>query len=194
MSESYLGETAAQGKNMHVAGTGVNGKVCAWLQQAQDPDSCTQGIFIWKTFKLREYMTQIKCFCIGLWFLALYCLYSCLELNRCQTDLNDLKRLVQKMQTLELGKAVSNGELKRIISMQVKRTVYILNAILNYLRLRIIYRVDAWLVLYVQMTESLTWKAQEEIWQDMGTLSYTWNGKSDILGANINFSLPLMLI
>ncbi|KAB5555566.1 hypothetical protein PHYPO_G00035650 [Pangasianodon hypophthalmus] len=82
MSDSYPGDVAAQSEDLHVADTGVNGKVCAWLQTAQDPDSCTQ------------------------------------ELNRCQTDLNDLNRLVQKLHTLELDKAVSNGELKRIISMQ----------------------------------------------------------------------------
>ncbi|XP_060795878.1 oxysterol-binding protein-related protein 7 [Neoarius graeffei] len=40
------------------------------------------------------------------------------ELNRCQIDLNDLNCLVQKLHTLELGKTVNNGELKRIISMQ----------------------------------------------------------------------------
>ncbi|XP_060714637.1 oxysterol-binding protein-related protein 7 isoform X2 [Tachysurus vachellii] len=82
MPDSYLGDMAAQSEDLHGADTGVNGKVCAWLQHAQDPDSCTQ------------------------------------ELNRCQTDLSDLNQLVQKLHTLELGKAVSNGELKRIISMQ----------------------------------------------------------------------------
>ncbi|XP_053367239.1 oxysterol-binding protein-related protein 7 isoform X1 [Clarias gariepinus] len=80
--DSYLGDTAAQSEDLDVTDTGVNGKVCAWLQQAQDPDSCTQ------------------------------------ELNRCQIELNDLNRLVQKLHNLELDKAVSNGELKRIISMQ----------------------------------------------------------------------------
>uniref|UniRef100_A0AAR2KA44 Oxysterol-binding protein n=1 Tax=Pygocentrus nattereri TaxID=42514 RepID=A0AAR2KA44_PYGNA len=64
------------------ANPGVNGKVSAWLQHAQDPDSCTQ------------------------------------ELNRCQIDLNDLNRLVQKLHCLESGQAFSNGELQRIISMQ----------------------------------------------------------------------------
>lgn len=60
--------------------------------------------------------------------LALYCLHSCPELTRCQIDLNDLKWLVQKLHTLEIGKAVSNGELKRIISMQVKRPYHSLIA------------------------------------------------------------------
>lgn len=46
MSDSYLGDVAAQTEDLHVADTGVNGKVCAWLQQAHDPDSCTQGILI----------------------------------------------------------------------------------------------------------------------------------------------------
>ncbi|TSK14726.1 Oxysterol-binding protein-related protein 6 [Bagarius yarrelli] len=82
MSGSYRGETADQSEDMHVADTSVNRKVCAWLQQAQDHDNCTQ------------------------------------ELNRCQMELNDLNRMVQKLHTLEFGKAVSNGELKRIISMQ----------------------------------------------------------------------------
>lgn len=45
MSDSYLGDTAARSEDLHGADTGVNGKVCAWLQHAQDPDSCTQGIF-----------------------------------------------------------------------------------------------------------------------------------------------------
>uniref|UniRef100_A0A3P8ZQY9 Oxysterol-binding protein n=1 Tax=Esox lucius TaxID=8010 RepID=A0A3P8ZQY9_ESOLU len=42
------------------------------------------------------------------------------ELNRCQLDLSELNRLVQKLQMLEGGQqAFSNGELQRIISMQV---------------------------------------------------------------------------
>lgn len=45
MSDSYLGDMAARSEDLHGADTGVNGKVCAWLQHAQDPDSCTQGIF-----------------------------------------------------------------------------------------------------------------------------------------------------
>lgn len=44
--DSYLGDTAAQSEDLDVTDTGVNGKVCAWLQQAQDPDSCTQGILV----------------------------------------------------------------------------------------------------------------------------------------------------
>ncbi|XP_010864526.1 oxysterol-binding protein-related protein 7 isoform X1 [Esox lucius] len=41
------------------------------------------------------------------------------ELNRCQLDLSELNRLVQKLQMLEGGQqAFSNGELQRIISMQ----------------------------------------------------------------------------
>lgn len=44
MSDPNLGDMAAQTDDLHVADPGVNGKVCAWLQQAQDPDSCTQGI------------------------------------------------------------------------------------------------------------------------------------------------------
>lgn len=61
---------------------------------------------------------------------TVYYVYSCSELNRCQIELNDLNRLVQKLHNLELDKAVSNGELKRIISMQVKKTIHNLNAML----------------------------------------------------------------
>ncbi|XP_036427633.1 oxysterol-binding protein-related protein 7 [Colossoma macropomum] len=82
ISGSYLADVAAQSTDLPSANPGVNGKVSAWLQQAQDPDSCTQ------------------------------------ELNRCQIDLNDLNRLVQKLHCLESGQAFSNGELQRIISMQ----------------------------------------------------------------------------
>lgn len=46
MSDSYLGDMAAQSEDLHVADTGVSGKVCAWLQQAEDRDSCTHGILI----------------------------------------------------------------------------------------------------------------------------------------------------
>lgn len=42
-----------------------------------------------------------------------------LELNRCQLELNELHRLVQKLHSLESGQAVNNGDLQRIISMQV---------------------------------------------------------------------------
>ncbi|KAK1793975.1 hypothetical protein P4O66_010878 [Electrophorus voltai] len=41
------------------------------------------------------------------------------ELNRCQTDLSDLKLLVQKLHSLDSGQAANNGELQRIHSMQV---------------------------------------------------------------------------
>ena len=41
------------------------------------------------------------------------------ELNRCQMDLSELNRLVQRLQTLETGQVFSNGDLQRIISMQV---------------------------------------------------------------------------
>uniref|UniRef100_A0A4W4ENQ5 Oxysterol-binding protein n=1 Tax=Electrophorus electricus TaxID=8005 RepID=A0A4W4ENQ5_ELEEL len=40
------------------------------------------------------------------------------ELNRCQTDLSDLKLLVQKLHSLDSGQAANNGELQRIHSMQ----------------------------------------------------------------------------
>lgn len=46
ISDPYLGDMAAQSEDLLVADTGVNGKVCAWLQQAQDPDNCTQGILM----------------------------------------------------------------------------------------------------------------------------------------------------
>ncbi|KAI4903656.1 hypothetical protein NFI96_033591 [Prochilodus magdalenae] len=81
-SVSYLADMATQSTDLPSANPGVNGKVSAWLQQAQDPDGCTQ------------------------------------ELNRCQIDLNDLNRLVHKLNCSEPGQAFSNGELQRIISMQ----------------------------------------------------------------------------
>uniref|UniRef100_A0A3Q3VKY8 Oxysterol-binding protein n=1 Tax=Mola mola TaxID=94237 RepID=A0A3Q3VKY8_MOLML len=40
------------------------------------------------------------------------------ELNRCHLDLSELNRLIQSLQTLELGQALTNGDLKRIISIQ----------------------------------------------------------------------------
>lgn len=40
------------------------------------------------------------------------------ELNRCQLDLSELSRLVQRLQSLEGGQGFSNGDLQRIISMQ----------------------------------------------------------------------------
>ncbi|XP_072523289.1 oxysterol-binding protein-related protein 7 [Salminus brasiliensis] len=82
ISGSYVTDMAAQSTDLPSANPGINGKVSAWLQQAQDPDSYTQ------------------------------------ELNRCQIDLSDLNRLVQKLHCLESGQAFSNGELQRIISMQ----------------------------------------------------------------------------
>ncbi|XP_034563991.1 oxysterol-binding protein-related protein 7 isoform X2 [Notolabrus celidotus] len=38
------------------------------------------------------------------------------ELNRCHVDLTELNRLIQRLQTLEAGQAITNGDLKRIIS------------------------------------------------------------------------------
>ncbi|RXN09663.1 oxysterol-binding -related 6-like isoform X1 [Labeo rohita] len=40
------------------------------------------------------------------------------ELTRCQMELNELQRLVQKLNSLESGQTVNNGDLQRIISMQ----------------------------------------------------------------------------
>ncbi|XP_069015899.1 oxysterol-binding protein-related protein 7 [Embiotoca jacksoni] len=40
------------------------------------------------------------------------------ELHRCQVDLSELNRLIQKLQALEVGQAFTNGELQRIISLQ----------------------------------------------------------------------------
>ncbi|KAK7919390.1 hypothetical protein WMY93_010674 [Mugilogobius chulae] len=40
------------------------------------------------------------------------------ELNRCHLDLSELNRLIQRLQALETGQIVSNGDLQRIISMQ----------------------------------------------------------------------------
>ncbi|XP_061565032.1 oxysterol-binding protein-related protein 7 isoform X2 [Cololabis saira] len=40
------------------------------------------------------------------------------ELNRCNLDLSELNRLIQRLQALEVGQAFTNGDLQRIISMQ----------------------------------------------------------------------------
>ncbi|XP_056325096.1 oxysterol-binding protein-related protein 7 [Danio aesculapii] len=40
------------------------------------------------------------------------------ELTRCQMELNELQRLVQKLNSLESGQIVNNGDLQRMISMQ----------------------------------------------------------------------------
>ncbi|XP_061912878.1 oxysterol-binding protein-related protein 7 isoform X2 [Entelurus aequoreus] len=40
------------------------------------------------------------------------------ELNRCHLDLSELNRLIQRLQLLEAGPALTNGELQRIISTQ----------------------------------------------------------------------------
>ncbi|XP_068610323.1 oxysterol-binding protein-related protein 7 [Brachionichthys hirsutus] len=40
------------------------------------------------------------------------------ELNRCHLDLSELNRLIQSLQTLESGRAFTNGDLKRTISIQ----------------------------------------------------------------------------
>ncbi|CAL1600027.1 unnamed protein product [Knipowitschia caucasica] len=40
------------------------------------------------------------------------------ELNRCHLDLSELNRLIQRLQVLESGQTVSNGDLQRIISIQ----------------------------------------------------------------------------
>lgn len=45
------------------------------------------------------------------------CLLS--ELNQCYLDLSELNRLIQGLQALEVGQAFTNGDLKRIISIQV---------------------------------------------------------------------------
>uniref|UniRef100_A0A3P9IJR5 Oxysterol-binding protein n=1 Tax=Oryzias latipes TaxID=8090 RepID=A0A3P9IJR5_ORYLA len=40
------------------------------------------------------------------------------ELNRCNLDLSELNRLIQRLQNLEVGQTFTNGELQRIISIQ----------------------------------------------------------------------------
>ncbi|KAK5906301.1 hypothetical protein CgunFtcFv8_002183 [Champsocephalus gunnari] len=40
------------------------------------------------------------------------------ELNRCHVDISEINRLIQKLQLLEAGQAVNNGDLRRIISTQ----------------------------------------------------------------------------
>ncbi|KAJ0060426.1 hypothetical protein NL108_010215, partial [Boleophthalmus pectinirostris] len=40
------------------------------------------------------------------------------ELNRCHLDLSELNRLIQRLQALETGQIVGNGDLQRIISIQ----------------------------------------------------------------------------
>uniref|UniRef100_A0A8C6TT51 Oxysterol-binding protein n=1 Tax=Neogobius melanostomus TaxID=47308 RepID=A0A8C6TT51_9GOBI len=51
------------------------------------------------------------------------------ELNRCHLDLSELNRLIQRLQALETSQVVSNGDLQRIISIQVK-TCFVLIAAL----------------------------------------------------------------
>ena len=41
------------------------------------------------------------------------------ELNRCHLDLSELNRLIQSLQTLETSQTVTNGDIRRIISIQV---------------------------------------------------------------------------
>uniref|UniRef100_A0A8C7XUU7 Oxysterol-binding protein n=1 Tax=Oryzias sinensis TaxID=183150 RepID=A0A8C7XUU7_9TELE len=41
------------------------------------------------------------------------------ELNRCNLDLSELNRLIQRLQNLEVGQTFTNGELQRIISIQL---------------------------------------------------------------------------
>lgn len=41
------------------------------------------------------------------------------ELNRCHLDLSEINRLIQRLQALEAGQAFTNGDLQRIISIQV---------------------------------------------------------------------------
>ncbi|KAJ3608189.1 hypothetical protein NHX12_025239, partial [Muraenolepis orangiensis] len=44
---------------------------------------------------------------------------SCVqELNRCQLDVSELSRLTQRLQALEAGQPITNGDLQRIISIQ----------------------------------------------------------------------------
>ncbi|CAL8283153.1 unnamed protein product [Merluccius merluccius] len=78
----YSGAVARPSEAPPVVNTEVNGKVSAWLQQSQDPDSCVQ------------------------------------ELNRCQLDVSELSRLTQRLQALEAGQPITNGDLQRIISIQ----------------------------------------------------------------------------
>ncbi|XP_041829918.1 oxysterol-binding protein-related protein 7 [Melanotaenia boesemani] len=40
------------------------------------------------------------------------------ELNRCNLDLSELNRLIQRLQALEVGQSFTNGDLQRIISIQ----------------------------------------------------------------------------
>uniref|UniRef100_A0A3B3ZJG8 Oxysterol-binding protein n=1 Tax=Periophthalmus magnuspinnatus TaxID=409849 RepID=A0A3B3ZJG8_9GOBI len=40
------------------------------------------------------------------------------ELNRCHLDLSELNRLIQRLQALETGQIIGNGDLQRIISIQ----------------------------------------------------------------------------
>ncbi|XP_066521482.1 oxysterol-binding protein-related protein 7 [Hoplias malabaricus] len=44
LSGTYLADMANPSTDLSSANPGVNGKVSAWLQQAQDPDSCTQEL------------------------------------------------------------------------------------------------------------------------------------------------------
>lgn len=55
-------------------------------------------------------------------FISCIVCLSCLpELNRCHLDLSEINRLIQRLQVLEAGQAFTNGDLQRIISIQVAR-------------------------------------------------------------------------
>lgn len=133
-------------------------------------------------------------------------LYSCPELNRCQIDLNDLNRLVQKLHTLELDKAVSNGELKRIISMQVRRTFHSLNAmwLLVFKKKRLQRRCLICVLCLCHRIFHLRSPRRNLAGYGVTLIHLEWWARCFksclikesclILGININSSLPLMLI
>lgn len=113
------------------------------------------------------------------------CLSSLLsELNRCHLDLSELNRLIQSLQTLEIGQAFTNGDLKRIISIQVD----LFNQ-LQVLPPSQAVKMSLLIVIFCFFpnlnTESFTWEAKEvEVREDVGPLAHTFQSGGPGNGKN----------
>ncbi len=93
----------------------VNGKGVSLATDPRTWHLCTRYScafkYDWNCNK-RMYKHRIRC--------TVLCCFP--ELTRCQIELNELQRLVQKLHSLESGQMVNNGDLPRIISMQVGKS------------------------------------------------------------------------
>lgn len=72
-------------------------------------------IILYLIFKILLCFTDYSCNFIS----CIVCLFFFPELNRCHLDLSEINRLIQRLQALEVGQAFTNGDLQRIISIQV---------------------------------------------------------------------------